>query len=217
MESVRDSNVKETASNTITLISHIRTENHALCLLDVHSFLLKSPANKVSNQFLNRLAQGNIASFKYTSETLHNEAICFAIKVSHQRRNPLAAIRTPCYLVAIIRECLRHFQVSRKNSAKNTSDYESLKAQARAFANGFSETFPDLWRDSDVDVRSLLAQVVEESPIVGETTRNGTILELQQKVAQSKGSKRCRISNPAVLRDLLSTASAGASLTIDPN
>jgi hypothetical protein len=208
--------VNETASNTITLISHIRTGNNALCLLDVHSFLLKSPANKVSKQFLNRLAQGNKANFKHTSEALHNEAICFAAKASHQRRNPLAAIRTPCCLVEIIREYLRHFQVSRKNSVKNTLDYQSLKAQARAFANVFSETFPDLWRDSDVDVRSLLVQVVEEYPIVGETTQNITILEMQQKVAQSKG-KRCRISNPDLLRDLLSTAGAGASLTFDPN
>jgi hypothetical protein len=204
--------VNETASNTITLISHIRTENNALCLLDVHSFLLRSLANKVSKQCLIRLAQGNKANFKHTSEALHGEAICFAVKASHHRGNPLAAIRTPGYLVEIIREYLRHFRVPRKNNVKTSSDYESLKAQARAFANVFSETFPDLWRDSDVDVRSLLAQVVEESPIVGETTQNSTIVEMQQKVAQSTG-KRCRISNPDVLRDLLSTASAGASLS----
>ena len=132
-------------------LREIRTDTDALCLHDVHAFLVQCPnALRVKRSF-DRLVSNNQEDFPLTLQTLQDDITTFEPTGGHPRRTKLNAIRTPTRLVEVIQEYLQHFK---KKSSKPNHDaplYDSTKVQARLLAN------QSLWWCTDVNVHALLA------------------------------------------------------------
>jgi hypothetical protein len=193
------------ASSHVTL-SEIRCADSALCVVDLHAFLAKSPGLSRALRTLKGLVSSDCNSFPNTSHVLNAEKVSFAPVAKHQRTQPLQAIRTPTCLVAVIREHLQHY----KNKSTKLK-YHSVRDQAYVFANAFSKTFPHLWHKGDVC--GLLATSLQDFTIgsvqdmckacaLCKTCKSVQDMDRMREDIQRSTKKRCRVSDPEKLRDL---------------
>ena len=132
-------------------LREFRTETDALCLHDVHAFLVQCPnALRVKRNF-DRLVSNNQDDFPLTLQTLQDDTTTFEPPADHPTRTKLNALRTPTRLVEVIREYLQHFKKKSSKPNHNTPLYDSTKVQAHLLTN------QSLWWCTDVNVHGLLA------------------------------------------------------------
>ena len=127
-------------------LREIRTWTDALCLHDVHAFLVQCPNDSRVKRNFDRLVSNNQDDFPLTLQTLQDDTTTFEPTAGHPRRTKLNAIRTPTRLVEVIREYLQHFKKKSSKPNHNTPSYDSTKVQARLLAN------QSLWWCTDVNV-----------------------------------------------------------------
>jgi hypothetical protein len=147
-------------------LREIRTGTDALCLHDVHAFLVQCPNDLRVKRNFDRLVSNNQDDFPLTLQTLQDDTTTFEPTAGHPRRTKLNAIRTPTRLVEVIREYLQHFKKKSSKPNHNTPSYDSTKVQARLLAN------QSLWWCTDVNVHALLAPLFEGHTVVRKLPRN---------------------------------------------
>jgi hypothetical protein len=153
-------NIMESSERNKALVDpikllEIRTGTDALCLHDVHAFLVQCPNDLRVKRNFDRLVSNNQDDFPLTLQTLQDDTTTFEPTAGHPRRTKLNAIRTPTRLVEVIREYLQHFKKKSSKPNHNTPSYDSTKVQARLLAN------QSLWWCTDVNVHALLAPLFE--------------------------------------------------------
>jgi hypothetical protein len=190
-------------SSCAVTLGDIRYADSALCLIDLHAFLVKSDLHRALHH-LKGIVSSECQTWPCTSQVLKAEMHTFAY-VAKNRHRHVQAIHTPNGLVAVIREHLQHYKEKSIQSGTHKLKYHSVRDQAHVFANAFSKTFPQLWHNSEVS--GLLATSLQDFPLgldlhSSENPAPQDIKRMQKNI-EGITNKRCRVSDPKKLHDLL--------------
>jgi hypothetical protein len=191
-------NIMESSERNKALVDpiklrEIRTGTDALCLHDVHAFLVQCPNDLRVKRNFDRLVSNNQDDFPLTLQTLQDDTTTFEPTAGHPRRTKLNAIRTPTRLVEVIREYLQHFKKKSSKPNHNTPSYDSTKVQARLLAN------QSLWWCTDVNVHALLAPLLAplfEGPTIVRKLPRRDFHEYKREEAPSPTSQTWTAGQP---------------------